>query len=553
MLRSESRGHVVPLPRSPTDEERLLYADPRNRVLSVTQAISWVGLSAALLLFSLNSIWLFPFVVWVGLGVVYFGLSFAANTTFHRFDPAAHDRLVAHWSEQSRDSVDVFLPNCGEPLGVLENAFAHVADLRHAGPLEVYCLDDAGRPEVEALAARYGFHYLSRPDKGAFKKAGNLRYAYLRSDGDFIVVFDADFCPRPDFLAELLPYALADLQIGIVQSPQYFPTSPERNWLENGAGSVQEFFYRWVMPGRDRRQSPICVGTNAVYRRSALETTDGGALVENSEDVHTGFDLMCKGYRTKYVPIVLATGLCPTTLQTFFNQQHRWCSGSMSLLFSHKFWHGSIGLRARLTFLSGMSYFLYTGLSVIVAPLPAVLMVWFFPDRVLWWNYVLLAPALLQAFVFLPLWHRCPYGLDAMRVKLVYAWAHLFAFGDKLVGRPLSWSPTGGSGQRNGRRLRLVTALLVAWPAAAFAAVVAGSAAHMGSLTNVNYWPPLIASFVFAAAAALVLRPLGATRYVAAATRRPRGERTVTVGPEPLFAPPLSFASTPAAERRGSQ
>jgi len=43
-------------------------------------------------------------------------------------------------------------------------------------------------------------------------------------------------------------------------------------------------------------------------------------------------------------------------------------------------------------------------------------MVWFFPDEVFWWNYLLLAPALLQAFAFLPLWHRCPSGLYAMRV-----------------------------------------------------------------------------------------------------------------------------------------
>jgi len=122
-----------------------------------------------------------------------------------------------------------------------------------------------------------------------------------------------------------MPYAQADPSVGIVQSPQYFEVRDDKNWLENGAGSVQEFFYRWVMPARDVRHSPICVGTNALYRRSALEATDGGALVENSEDVHTGFDLMCKGYATKYIPVILAKGLCPHTLQTFFNQQHRWC------------------------------------------------------------------------------------------------------------------------------------------------------------------------------------------------------------------------------------
>jgi cellulose synthase (UDP-forming) len=328
-----------------------------------------------------------------------------------------------------------------------------------------------------------------------------------------------------------------------VQSPQYFEHRGEKNWLENGAGSVQEFFYRWVMPARDVRRSPICVGTNAVYRRSALQETDGGALVANSEDVHTGFDLMCKGYRTKYVPVILATGLCPNTLQTFFNQQHRWCTGSMSLLFSKKFWTESIGLRARLTFLSGMTYFLYTGLALIFAPLPAALMVCVFPDKVFWWNYLLLVPALLQTFVFLPRWHRTRYGFDAMRTKIVYAWAHLFAFCDRLARRPVEWSPTGGADGTSSSRLRIVKTLIVAWPLATFAAVVAGSVAHMESILDAKYWPPLAASAVYAAAAACVLQPLGTTRYVGL---RSAGRRTGSIRSAMAGTPAEVLAATPS-------
>ena len=516
-LRDPSRlVQTVWLPLAPSDCERVLYADARNGVLVVTQFVGWVGLSAALWQFSQNSLWLTPFLVWLVLGIAYFALSLLANTTFRRFDLAAHDRLVSEWRGASGRSVDVFLPSCGEPLAVLENTFRHVAALEHPGRLRVFCLDDVGGLEVAALAARFGFEYLSRPNKGEFKKAGNLRYAYLRSDGDFIVVFDADFCPRTDFLAELLPYLLADPSVGIAQSPQYFETSHDKNWLENGAGAVQEFFYRWVMPSRDARRSPICVGTNAIYRRSALVETDGGALVENSEDVHTGFDLICKGYDTKYIPVILAKGLSPHTLEAFFNQQHRWCSGSMSLFFSHKFWHQPIGLRRRLTFLAGMSYFLYTALAVVIAPLPAVLLVCLMPDQVRWQNYLLLAPALLQAFVFLPRWHRAPYGVDAMRTKLVYSWAHLFAFADRIRHRSLQWNPTGSTRHSRSARLTRVKCLLVGWPLATLALVLAGSATHMHSPYDVNYLLPMISASTYATTAVLVLRRLPAARYVSA-------------------------------------
>lgn len=136
-------------------------------------------------------------------------------------------------------------------------------------------------------------------------------------------------------------------------------------------------------------------------------------------------------------------------------------------------------------------------------------MAWLFPENVHWWNYVLLIPSLLQTFVFLPLWHRTPYGLAAMRTKIVYAWAHLFAFRDRVVGRPLSWSPTGGPGGLSSRRIHLVKTLIVAWPLTTVALVVSGSAVHMDSVLDLDRWPPLAASVVYTLAAVLVSAAIG--------------------------------------------
>lgn len=74
-------------------------------------------------------------------------------------------------TDSTAASVDVFLPSCGEPLAMLENTFTHVAALRWSGELTVYCLDDSARPEVERLADRFGFVYLSRPNRDELKKA----------------------------------------------------------------------------------------------------------------------------------------------------------------------------------------------------------------------------------------------------------------------------------------------------------------------------------------------------------------------------------------------
>ena len=75
-----------------------------------------------------------------------------------------------------------------------------------------------------------------------------MRYAFSRTSGEVVLILDADFCPRSDFLRETLPY-FVDHTIGIVQTPQYFRYRSEQTWVERGAGVMQEFFYRLEQVG----------------------------------------------------------------------------------------------------------------------------------------------------------------------------------------------------------------------------------------------------------------------------------------------------------------
>ena len=102
----------------------------------------------------------------------------------------------------------------------------------------------------------------SRPDRGRFKKAGNLQYGFQRTTGEYILILDADFAARSDLLAELLPY-FRRLAVRIVQSPQFFRVLDQQNWVERGAGAVQELFYRSVQVSLQRTRAAICVGSCA--------------------------------------------------------------------------------------------------------------------------------------------------------------------------------------------------------------------------------------------------------------------------------------------------
>jgi cellulose synthase (UDP-forming) len=207
-----------------------------------------------------------------------------------------------------------------------------------------------------------------------------------------------------------------------------------------------------VQVSRNRHQGAICVGSCAIYRRVALETNGGTTLIEHSEDVHTGFDLRRAGWGLQYLPIPLATGLCPPDPDSFLVQQYRWCAGSMSLLASGRFWATKMGLRTRFCYLSGFCYYVHTALFMLATPAIPLTMLIFLPHQVRLINYLFIAPSIIYNLVVFPAWHRCQFGLSAFMAKFLYGWAHMFCLFDICRGRRMGWQATGAGKRKAGTR-----------------------------------------------------------------------------------------------------
>jgi cellulose synthase (UDP-forming) len=487
---------AVDLP-PPDDEEKLRYRRRRLPVLLGCSLVSFGTLAASQALFVRMSPWLLLFLPAFAFTVLYYLISLAVNVGTPAFDLRRHRRLVEGWQPAQHPSVDVFLPVCGEAPEVLHNTWRHVHRMagHYPGRVHVYVLDDSASNDRERMALGFGFVYQRRPNRGWYKKAGNMRYAYQRTLSDFILVLDADFTPRHDMLDELLPYFDAEPDLGIVQSPQYFRSRRGQGWLERGAGAVQELFYRSVQVSRQHHEAAICVGSCAVYRRAALDAIGGSTLIEHSEDVHTGFDMRRKGWRLRYVPVPLATGLCPGDAGSFFTQQYRWCAGSMSLLSSTKFWNTTMPIRRRLSYLSGFCYYLHTALFTFAGPLVPIVLLTAYPQAVSLAHYALVAPSVLYTFVVFPLWHRTRYRLECWTVKLLYGWAHAFAIWDLLRGRPMGWQPTGGTAKKS--RTRRLWAGLVLWSLGTAVLWTGAAALRMRTLDPATYAPAFLAGAVY--------------------------------------------------------
>lgn len=452
------------LPTPPTDAEKASYSDRAIVLILASSTISFGALLVSqakfMLLDPAIAAVFGPFVVFNFLNYV---LSFCVNVGTPGFDLAAHRALVRSWRPAAHPSLDVFLPVCGEPAQILRNTWQHVSALAAAYPgrTSVYVLDDAASAEVRSMADDFGFTYLTRPNRGWMKKAGNLRHGFALSYGEFILILDADFAVRPDLPAEILPYFAADPSLGIVQTPQYFRIKRGMSWMERGAGAVQELFFRSIEVSLDRHDGAICVGTCAMYRRVALEVNGGTTPIHHSEDLHTGFDLYRAGWKLRYVPLPLATGLCPADPDSFLSQQYRWCTGSVSLVTDRKFWNTKLSWRARCGYLGGFCYYLHTALFTFAAPLISLVLLGLMPREVELANYALIMPSIVYNVVIFPAWHRCDFGVEAFMAKMLHGWAHIFSLWDIARGRELAWQATGDSKNKSG--IRRMWAGIVVW------------------------------------------------------------------------------------------
>ena len=262
-------------------------------------------------------------------------------------------------------SIDVFVTTCGEHLELLERTVAAAVALE--GRHSTFVLDDAHRPEVAELARRLGAGYLTRPGRqGA--KAGNLNRALERTSGELVCVFDADHAPQPDLLTRVLGY-FEDPRLAFVQTPQFYANARHEP-VARGAYQQQAIFYGPICRGKNGLNAAFCCGTNVVFRRAALE--DVGGFEERSvvEDFVTSIRIHRKGWRSVYYPYVLAEGLGPNSLRSYFRQQFRWARGSVGALATGEPFRRGLSPAQRLQYLLATTFYMTGIFTAVYVVLP---------------------------------------------------------------------------------------------------------------------------------------------------------------------------------------
>lgn len=224
-------------------------------------------------------------------------------------------------------TVDIFTTFCtGEPYEMIVETLTAIQAIHY--PHQTYLCDEADDPYLKQVCSKLGVHHVTRTVK-IDAKAGNINNALQQSTGELCLVLDPDHVPLPGFLDPIVAH-FEDPQIGYVQIVQAY-YNQDAGWIAKGAAQQTYQFYGPMMMCMNSYGTVQAIGANCTFRRTALDSI-GGHAAGLAEDMNTAMHLHAKGWKSVYVPEVLARGLVPATLSAYYKQQLKWSRGVFELL-----------------------------------------------------------------------------------------------------------------------------------------------------------------------------------------------------------------------------
>lgn len=172
-----------------------------------------------------------------------------------------------------------------------------------ADRLQIQLLDDStdhtpeiAAPVVERLRRRgLAVEHLRRTVRTDYK-AGALRDALPSATGEFILILDADFVPRPALLRELMPW-FADPRVAVAQG-RWGPLAAARTLIERSAGFWIDRHFVIEQLARSRSAQFFHFnGSGGVWRRSAIDDAGGWSADTLAEDLDLSFRAWQRGWK----------------------------------------------------------------------------------------------------------------------------------------------------------------------------------------------------------------------------------------------------------------
>ncbi|MDD5349619.1 MAG: glycosyltransferase family 2 protein [Chthoniobacteraceae bacterium] len=231
--------------------------------------------------------------------------------------------------------VTVQLPVFNE-LYVVERLLNAVAALDYPRDLlQIQVLDDStdetcllAETGVKQLREQgFNVQYIHRTDRTGFK-AGALENGLQTCDGEFILILDADFVPKPNLLRDTIHY-FTNPKVGMVQS-RWGHINRDYSMLTRIQAMFLDGHLVLEQTARSRAGRFINFnGTGGLWRRSCIVASGGWQHDTLTEDLDLSYRAQLGGWKFLFLKDLVTPAELPVDMNGFRSQQHRWTKGSI--------------------------------------------------------------------------------------------------------------------------------------------------------------------------------------------------------------------------------
>ncbi|MEK7580649.1 MAG: glycosyltransferase family 2 protein [Patescibacteria group bacterium] len=285
-----------------------------------------------------------------------------------KFSNSAFDRFVS-----------IHVPSFNEPTDILKNTLKHLSLLEYKNYeviiVDNNTVDEAVWKPIEKYCRELGNNFkFFHIDKLEGFKAGALNFAQEKTNpkAEFIVVVDADYEVKPQFLKEALSYFVDE--VAFVQFPQAYKNITSEN---KGIAVEYEHFFKIYMKMANHFNCVPSTGTLVIFRRNVLNKIGFYDKKCLTEDAEIGTRLIEAGRKGVYVDKVMGLGLMPYDIEAYKKQKLRWAFGNAQILKKDIFrilFGNKLGYKQKISFFSEMTaWFNFTLIPMLVIFLGSII------------------------------------------------------------------------------------------------------------------------------------------------------------------------------------
>lgn len=268
--------------------------------------------------------------------------------------------------------VSIHIPSFNEPPDLLKNTLKHLSLLKYKNyeviVVDNNTVDEAVWKPVEKYCNELGNNFkFFHIDKLEGFKAGALNFAQNKTsaEAEFVVVVDADYEVKPQFLKEALSYFVDD--VAFVQFPQAYMNITGEN---KGVAVEYEHFFKIYMKMANYFNCVPSTGTLVIFRRNVLNEIGFYDKKCLTEDAEIGTRLIEAGRKGIYVDKVMGRGLMPYDIEAYKKQKSRWACGNAQILkkdFLRILFDKRLNFKQKVCFFSEMTaWFNFTLIPILV-------------------------------------------------------------------------------------------------------------------------------------------------------------------------------------------